>query len=107
MAVRLRVLKCYVWAALLYGCEAWALSSVMMKKLEDIETLLYRKMLRLSWKDRINNDEVYRRMRIVKVLLGDIARRQLSFLGHVLRKYEQEKFVITRFVNNKRARGRQ
>ena len=40
MAVRIRVLKCYVWSTLLYGCEAWNLSSVMMKKLEAFETWL-------------------------------------------------------------------
>ena len=32
LAVRIRVPKCYVWSTLLYGCEAWTLSSVMMKK---------------------------------------------------------------------------
>ena len=31
MAVRLSVIKCYniIWSTLLYGCEAWTLSSVM------------------------------------------------------------------------------
>ena len=29
---------------------------------EAFETWLYRKMLRISWKDRVTNDEVYRRM---------------------------------------------
>ena len=105
MAVQIRVLKCYVWSTFLYGCEAWTLSSVMMKKLEAFETWLYRKML--SWKDRITNDEVYRRMGTSNALLGDIVRRQLSFLGHVLRKDELEKFVVTGFVDGKRVRGRQ
>ena len=41
-------------------------------------------MLRISWKDRITNDEVYHRMETGKALMGDIVRRQLSFLGHVL-----------------------
>ena len=72
IAVRIRVLKCYVWSTLLYGNEAWTLSSVMLKKLEAFKTWLYiyRKMLRISWKDRITNDEVYRRMGNVKSLLG-------------------------------------
>ena len=43
-AVRIRVLKCYVWSTLLYGCEAWTLTSVMIKKIEAFETWLYRKM---------------------------------------------------------------
>ena len=55
MAVRIRVIECYVWSTLLYGCEAWTLSSVLMKKREAFETWLYRKMLRISWKERITN----------------------------------------------------
>ena len=64
-------------------------------------------MLRISWKDRVTNDEVYRRMGTGKALLGDIVRRHLSFLGHVLRKDELEKLVVIGFVDGKRARGRQ
>ena len=79
MAVRIRVLKCYMWSTLLYGCEAWTLSAVMMKKWEAFEILLYRKMLRISWKDRITNDEVYRRMGTVNALLWDNVRRQFSW----------------------------
>ena len=45
------------------------------------------------WKDRVTNDEVDRRMGTGKALLGGIVRRQLSFLGYVLRKDELEKLV--------------
>ena len=34
IAVRLRVLKCYIWSTLLYGCETWTISGDMIKKLE-------------------------------------------------------------------------
>ena len=37
----------------------------------------------------------------------DIVRRQMSILGHVLRKEEMEHLVVTGFVDGKRARGRQ
>ena len=37
----------------------------------------------------------------------DIVRRQMSFLGHVLRKEEMEHLVVTGFVDGKRARVRQ
>ena len=63
-------------------------------------------MLRISWKGRITNDEVYRRMGTGKSLLWDILRRQLSFLGHVLRKDELQQLSVTGFVDGKRARGR-
>ena len=47
----------------------------MCKKLEAFETWLYRKMLRISWKDMVTNEEVYRRMNIKQSLLVDIVRR--------------------------------
>ena len=35
MPVRLRVLKCYIWSTMLYGCETWTLSKGMMKNVEN------------------------------------------------------------------------
>ena len=60
-------------------------------------------MLRSSWKYRVTNDEVFRRMGTSNVLLGDIVRR-LCFLWHVLQKDELEKLVVTGFVDGKRAK---
>ena len=77
------------------------------KKLESFETWLNRRMLRIYWKDMVTNEEVYRRMNIKQSLLVDIVRRQMSFLGHVLRKEEMGHLVVTGFVDGKRARGRQ
>ena len=44
IAVRLRVLKWYIWSTLLYGCETWTISGDMIKKLEALETWFYRRM---------------------------------------------------------------
>ena len=52
----------------------------------------------------VTNEEVYRRMNIKQSLLVDIVHRQMSFLGHVLRKEVMEHLVVTGFVdgnNNK------
>ena len=75
------------------------------KKLDAFETWHYRRMLRISWKDMVTNEEVYRRMNIKQSLLVDIVRRQMSFLGHDLIKEEMEHLVVNGFVDGKRARG--
>ena len=106
IAVRLRVLKFYIWSTLLYGCETW-ISGDMIKKLEALETWFYRRMLRISWKEKVSNVEVYRRMNTSTSLLIDIVHRQLTFLGHTLRKGELENLVVTGFVDGNRDRGRQ
>ena len=67
----------------------------------------YRRMLRITWKEKVTNVEVYRRMNTSTSLLVDIVHRQLTFLGHILRKGELENLVVTGFVDGKRDRGRQ
>ena len=86
IAVRQIVLKCYIWSTLLYGCETWTISGDMIKKLEALEIWFYRRMLGISWKEKVTNVEVYRRMNTSTSLLIDIVHRQLTFLGHILRK---------------------
>ena len=102
MAVRLRVLKCYIWSTLLYGCETWTISGGMIKTLQALETWFYRRMLRISWKEKVTNVEVYRRINTGTSLLIDIVHRQLTFLGHILREGELENLVVTGFVDGKR-----
>ena len=107
IAVRLRVLKCNIWSTLLYGCETWTISGDMIKRLEALETWFYRRMLRISWKEKVTIVEVYRRMNTSTSLLIDFVHRQLTFLGHILRKGELENLVVTGFVDGSRDRGRQ
>ena len=55
MAVRLRVLKYYIWSIPLYGCETWAL----MKNMEVAEHWFLRIMLRMPWTDKVSTCEVF------------------------------------------------
>ncbi len=105
--VRVRTMKCYVWSTLMYGCETWTLSDAMIKLLESAEVWFLRRMLRIAWTDKITNVEVFQRAKVRKELMKDIVRRQMSFLGHTLRKDELENLVVTGYIEGKRARGRQ
>jgi len=49
MDLRTRMLKCYVFAVLLYGVEAWTLNVYCERKLEAFEMWTYRRMLRIPW----------------------------------------------------------
>ena len=76
----------------------------MIKKFEALETWFYRRMLRISWNEKVTNVEVYRRMNTSTSLVIDIVHRQLTFLGHILRKGELENLVVTGFVDVTSAR---
>ena len=79
----------------------------MIIKLEAQETWFYKIMLRISWKEKVTNVEVYRRMNTSTSLLIDIVHRQLTLLWHILQKGVLENLVVTGFVDGKRDRGRQ
>ena len=105
MSTRMRVLQCYV----LYGCECWTISGAMEKKLEAAEMWFMRRMQRISWTDRVTNEEVLQRVGTERNLLRTIRKRQLEFLGHVVRKEGLEDLVLTALgkIEGTRDRGRQ
>ena len=47
MKLRLRMLKCFVWSVLLYGCEAWTLDRELRRRVEAVEMWFLRRMLRI------------------------------------------------------------
>ena len=49
--VLLRVLKCYIWSTVLYGCETWTLSKGIMKN-HAVEHWFLKRMLRIPWTDK-------------------------------------------------------
>ena len=58
--VKKRLLKCYIWSVLTYGCELWTISKVMEDKLAAAEMWFYRRMLRVSWKEGVTNEKSFR-----------------------------------------------
>ena len=55
-----RMNKCYVWSVLLYGAEAWTLKAASINRIEAFEMWILRRMLRISWTDRVRNEDVLR-----------------------------------------------
>ena len=105
--LRLRVLKCYVWSGLMYGCESWNISTEMQKRLESAEMWSMKRMWRVPWTARKTNLEVLRMAGTSRMLLSTIRKRQLKYLGHVLRGRSLEKDCLLGMVEGTRARGRQ
>lgn len=62
LTTKVRFLLCYVFSVLLYGVESWTLTEATSKRLEAFEMWLYRRILRVSWTDRVKNETVSQRM---------------------------------------------
>ena len=92
---------------LLYGSEAWTLNKQMEKRIEAFEMWCWRRLLKISWTERISNEEVMRRMGNEREIIMKIRVRQMRFVGHVMRRGKIEDLSLTGRIPGSRARGRQ
>lgn len=108
LKLRLRMLRCYVFPTLLYGLEAWTLKQAQLDKLAAFELWCYRRILRISWTERVSNIEVTRRVENEPEILITIKKRKLEYLGHVMRgqKYALLQLIIQGRIRGKRSVGR-
>ena len=51
----IKITKAIGWATLLYGCESWTLRQKYIDKLKAFEMRCYRRMLKITWKERRTN----------------------------------------------------
>jgi hypothetical protein len=108
LELRLRMVQCYVLSILLYGCEAWTLNRAVEKKIDAFEMYIYRKLLKISWTEKVTNVAVLQRIGREKVILDMIKERKLGYLGHVTRgdRYALLKLVLEGKIRGKRSPGR-
>ena len=66
----------------------------------------YRRVLRITWMEKITNEEVLEKINCERWLINILESRKLKFIGHQLRKgYTLEKILLLGSVYGKRLRG--
>src|SRR6188508_3042499 len=80
-----KIIDCYMFSVLNYGCESWTWNKAVYKKINAFEMWCYRRMLKISWKDRITNAEVLQRMHTSLHFMSNMKKRKLEYAGHVMR----------------------
>ena len=103
---KIKIVKTLVWTTLLYGAETWTLRKEDIRKLEALEMWLWRRMEKISWTDKVTNEEVLNRVGVQRQLINILRNRKKSWIGHVLRGNGLLKEVIEGRMEGKRARGR-
>ena len=104
-----KILECYIHSTMMYCCETWTITNEIKRRIEAFEMWCYRRILKISWKDHVTNEEVLRRVGEERKLNQKIYRRKLKFAGHVIRgsSGEMTKNIIEGFIEGKKSRGRQ
>ena len=103
--LKLRMLNCYIYSILTYGCETWTLTKVLRDKLEASEMWFLRRIGKISWKQKITNEQVLQQFGTKRQLLDAIKNRKMCFFGHVKRRNNILKDILEGKMEGKRGRG--
>ena len=101
---KIRLLNALVFPIASYGCETWVLKKSDKRRLQSFEIWCYRRVLRISWTERITNEQVLQTVQCKRRFLSSLVQRRLSYLGHVLRSNTLEKEVFLGCVWNNEKR---
>ena len=93
------------------SCESWTLTAELEKRSQAFEMRCYRRLLNISYKDHVTNEEVRRKIQAAigeyDELLILVKKRKLRWFGPVSRSSGLAKTILQGTVKGKRKRGRQ
>ena len=72
--LKLRLIKCYVFSVLAYAVETWTYSIEIKRRIRAFEMWTYRRMLKISWTERVTNETVKQRVNVEEDLVLVLAR---------------------------------
>ena len=72
LKTKMRILNTLVYYIASYEAECWALKKSDEKRIQGYEMWCYRRLLRISWTDRITNEEVLQRINCQERLLNTL-----------------------------------
>ena len=103
-------MRSLVTSIFLYACESWTLTAELQRRIQTMELRCYRKILSISYKDHVTNEEV--RAKIQQAIrprknLTFIKRRKLQWYDHVFRSSGLAKTILQGTVKGGRRQGRQ
>lgn len=90
LRTKLRVFNTSVMSILLYACETWPLRVEDVRSLNAFHHRCLRAILRVRYQDHITNDTVRSRCGDTRPVSVTIKERRLRWLGHVLRKDQED-----------------
>ena len=111
LSSKIRLMGSLVNSVFLYACETWTLTAELEKKIQALEMRCFRRLLSISYKNHITNEEVRNQIKQAsgpyEDLLSTIKRRKLIWFDNVIRGGGLAKTVLQGTVRGGRKRGRQ
>ena len=100
-----------VTSIFLHACGSWTLTTELQRRIQAMEMRRYRKILRISYKDHVTNEEVRAKIQQAtgphEDLLTIAKRHKLQWYGHVSRSSGLAKTILQGTMKGRRRQGGQ
>jgi hypothetical protein len=84
--LKMKLVKCCIWSIALCGAETWTLWKVDQKYVESSEMWCWRRTDKISWTDRVRNEEVLHKVKEERNIVCIRERKHTNCNGHTLRR---------------------
>ena len=95
---KVKLVPSLVISIFLYACESWTLTAELEKRAQAFEMSCYQRLLNISYKDHVTNEEVHRKIQAAigeyDELLTLVKKRKLRWFGHVSRSSGLAKTIL-------------
>ena len=111
LASKVKLMRTLILSTFLYACESWTLTAEIERRIQVLEMRCYRRLLNISYKDHVTNEEVRNRIQnaigVHDDLLTMVKKRKLRWYGHISRSSGMAKTILQGTVKGARRRGTQ
>ena len=111
LKTKIRLVRSLIMSIFLFACETWTLTAETERKIQTMEMRSFRRLLGISYREHITNEEVRSRIRQAigpyQKLLTILKQRKLQWYGHITRSSGLAKTFLQGTVQGGRRRGRQ
>ena len=111
LASKVKLMRMLVLSTFLYACESWTLTAEIERRIQALEMRCYRRLLNISYKNHVANEEVRNRIQKAIGALDDlltmVKKRKLRWYGHISRSSGMAKTILQGTVKGARKKVRQ
>ena len=111
LSSKIRLMRSLVTSIFLYACDSWTHTAELQRRIQAMEMRCYRKILHISYKDHVINEEVCAKIQQAigphEDLLRIVKRRKLQWYGYVSRSSCLAKTILQGTVKGGRRQGGQ
>ena len=87
LASKVKLMRTLILSTFLYACESWTLTAEIERRIPALEMRCYRRLLNISYKDHVTNEEVRNRIQNAIGVHDDhlimVKKRKLRWYGHI------------------------